>query len=139
MCRGFYLKLSAERRCATEEADESSVTWIAALARLGRNGHSVRVPSPGSVLTAWFAAHAVGDMDAARALMADHAAVRVPDGEVYGFDAFMQWYAKRRAALPAFRYEVLDILGGEHPEAPAPTSRQSRRGVDHAPTVGAKR
>lgn len=52
-------------------------------------------------------------MEAARALMADDAVVSVPGAEVSGFDAFMDWYARRRSALPAFQYEVLDILGGE--------------------------
>lgn len=71
------------------------------------------MPSPTSVLRAWFAAHAAGDMEAARTLLAAGAAVTVPDAELFGFDAFMDWYATRRSALQNFRYEVLDTLGGE--------------------------
>lgn len=69
--------------------------------------------SPASVLSAWFAAHNAGDMAAARALMIERAVIQVPDAALHGFDEFMQWYANRRATIPGFHYEVLDILGGE--------------------------
>lgn len=78
-----------------------------------RTGQSVWVPSPASVLAAWFDAHAAGDLNAARGLLADDAVLSVPGAELSGFDAFMAWYARRRSALPGFQYNVLDILGGE--------------------------
>jgi ketosteroid isomerase-like protein len=70
--------------------------------------------TPIEVVRAWFAAHAAGDLDAARALLADDAPMEMPDATVRGFDAFMTWYEARRASEGAsFGYEVVDVLGGE--------------------------
>jgi hypothetical protein len=69
--------------------------------------------SPISVVERWFAAHAAGDLDAARALFADDAIVVTPDAELHGFDAFMEWYQRRRELEgPGFSYPVVDLLGG---------------------------
>ncbi len=67
------------------------------------------------VIERWFSAHAAGDLDAARSLLAPDAIFTAPDGkELRGFDEFMGWYQARRAAEgPTFSYEVADLLGGE--------------------------
>ena len=73
-----------------------------------------------NVLQRWFDAHARGDMNGARRLMAENAVVTFADGtSVQGFDAFMQWYQERRDREgPTFSYEVVDLLGGtEHAAA----------------------
>ena len=86
------------------------------------------------VLRAWFAAHASGDLDAARRLLVEGAPVRLPDGgRVHGFDEVMAWYEARvRDEGPSFAYEVLDLLGGDAHAAAVirlTTTTSSRRQV----------
>ena len=69
---------------------------------------------PREVLDGWFAAHAAGDLNRARALMAADALLELPGGvRVEGFDAFMAWYADRsRREGPDFGYHLIDLLTG---------------------------
>lgn len=70
--------------------------------------------TPVEVLTRWFAAHAAGDLPAARALTAENVDILVPDARLHGFDAFMHWYGERAAAYgSSFQYVVRDVCGGE--------------------------
>ena len=70
--------------------------------------------APLGVIRSWFAAHADGDITAARALMAPSCRIVIGRDEIVGFDAFMAWYRRRSAAEgPTFRYEVMDVLGGD--------------------------
>src|SRR3954470_4960762 len=68
---------------------------------------------------AWFAAHARGDMDAARALFARDGTLNVtaPDpnasGTVVGFDDFLDWYAQRSTRAAQFSFRLDDLLGNE--------------------------
>ena len=68
---------------------------------------------PGFVLRRWFDAHAADERDVARSLMSPSAEIHVGQETLSGFDALMSWYDNRRASLPDFRYEVLDLLGGD--------------------------
>jgi ketosteroid isomerase-like protein len=70
---------------------------------------------PAEVLRRWFAAHAAGDLGAARQLIAPDAAVQVPGELLSGFDGLMSWYAERRQAMgEGFGYELVDLLSGRH-------------------------
>lgn len=69
---------------------------------------------PIEVLRRWFDAHARGDLVSASALMGPRATVHVYDRQLTGFEQFMAWYAERKAAQgPSFRYDVVDLLGGD--------------------------
>jgi hypothetical protein len=69
--------------------------------------------TPAEVLGRWYDAHRAGDMDAARSVFADGAAVRLPDRTLHGFDAFLAFSADRRATRPAFAMSVVDTMAGE--------------------------
>lgn len=69
---------------------------------------------PVDVLNQWFAAHAAGDVTAARLLIQEGAPVAVPGQQLHGFDALMEWYRQRSAMQPTFSYHVVDILSGEN-------------------------
>lgn len=68
--------------------------------------------TPVEVLQAWFDAHRRGDMDAARALLADDAPVVLPDRTVVGLDGLLAFFAERRTQRPGFSYSVADVLAG---------------------------
>jgi len=81
--------------------------------RMEAEDHGNRV-SPIRVLRRWFEAHQRGDLAGASTLMASTAAVRVLGRELVGFENFMKWYRERQAfAGPSFRYDVIDVLGGQ--------------------------
>lgn len=71
--------------------------------------------SPLETLRLWFAAFSEQEMEAARALWAEGATLRAPDGGFTGdFDELLGWYARRRQAEgPGFAWQVQDLLGGE--------------------------
>jgi len=70
--------------------------------------------SPVGVLRRWFDAHQRGDLAEASTLMAPTAAVSVLGKELVGFENFMKWYFERQASAgPSFRYDVVDVLGGQ--------------------------
>ena len=71
--------------------------------------------APTEILRRWFAAHAAGDLESARRLMAVDAPIRVPGARLDGFDDLLRWYAERSAALGEdFRYDMVDLLSGDH-------------------------
>jgi ketosteroid isomerase-like protein len=69
---------------------------------------------------AWFAAHARGDLDAARALFAPEGSLHVtsPDadasGNVVGFDSFMSWYGQRSSRVAQFSFRLDDLLANDN-------------------------
>ncbi len=70
--------------------------------------------SPAGVLRRWFDAHQRGDLAEASTLMAPTAPVCVLGHELVGFENFMKWYLDRQASAgPSFRYDVIDVLGGQ--------------------------
>jgi hypothetical protein len=79
------------------------------------------------ILRHWFQAHASGDLEAARGLLADNASIRVPGQRLCGFDEFMAWYQRRRTADPQFSYEVDEELIGTRHVAALLTLRSASR------------
>ncbi len=69
--------------------------------------------TPIEVLGQWYDAHRRGDLDAARAVLADDCLFELPGLELRGFDAFIAWSAERRATRPDFAMEVVDTMPGE--------------------------
>jgi ketosteroid isomerase-like protein len=70
---------------------------------------------PLAVIRRWFAAHGAKDLDAASQLMAPDAPIHVPGRQLIGFAGLMRWYEERTAASgDAFRYDVVDLLSGDH-------------------------
>ena len=82
---------------------------------------------PVDVLRRWFAAHASGDIAAARSLIEPSALVVVPGQRLTGFDAFVDWYRQRAAAEQDFSYHVEDLLSGETHAAAVLTLRSGSR------------
>ena len=76
-------------------------------------------PAAVKTVKAWFAAHARGDLDAARALYAPEAKLTVtapdPDasGKAVGFDAFLDWYAQRSSRVAQFSFRFDDLIGND--------------------------
>lgn len=68
--------------------------------------------TPLEVLGQWYDAHRRGDVDAARAVLADDALFELPDQELRGFDAFAAWSAERRASRPDFSMTVVETMPG---------------------------
>lgn len=69
---------------------------------------------PIEVLHLWFAAHADGDLAAARELVTDDLDVLVSGRRLRGFQSFMEWYRERRIQEgPSFGYSVDELLSGD--------------------------
>jgi ketosteroid isomerase-like protein len=84
--------------------------------------------TPVEVVRAWFDAHASGDLDGARALLAEDADIDMCGSRMRGFDAFMTWYGERRQRQgAAFSYQVDDLLAGEHHAAAVLTLSDGQR------------
>lgn len=69
--------------------------------------------TPVQVVRAWFDAFAAGDLDTARQLLSHDALLDPGAGAetTRGFDAFLAFYERKRAAHgPAFAYELHDLL-----------------------------
>jgi len=69
--------------------------------------------TPLEVLGQWYGAHRRGDLEAARAVLADDALFELPDRELRGFDAFVAWSAERRTSRPGFAMNVVETMPGE--------------------------
>jgi ketosteroid isomerase-like protein len=69
--------------------------------------------TPVEVLHRWYDAHRDGDMEAARAVLADDCVIELPDRELIGFDAFLAWSRERAAREgPDFSMAVVDVMPG---------------------------
>jgi ketosteroid isomerase-like protein len=76
-------------------------------------------PAAVKTVKAWFAAHARGDLEAARALFAPDGMLNVtsPDpatsGGAVGFDGFIDWYARRSTRVAQFSFRLDDLIGND--------------------------
>ena len=69
--------------------------------------------TPGEVLQLWYDAHRDGDMGAARAVLTEDCLIELPDRELVGFDAFLQWSRERATREgPDFSMAVVDVMPG---------------------------
>ena len=69
--------------------------------------------TPAEVLQRWYDAHRARDLDAARAVLAEGAPIRMPDRTLHGFDAFLAFSAERAQTRPGFAMAVLDTMPGD--------------------------
>lgn len=66
------------------------------------------------MLRHWFAAHAEGDLVAARELVTDDLDVVIAGERLRGFESFMEWYREREIQEgSSFGYSVDDLLSGD--------------------------
>jgi ketosteroid isomerase-like protein len=91
-------------------------------------------PKALKTVKAWFAAHARGDLDAARALYAPDGVLRVTSpepgasGEAVGFDGFVEWYANRgRRGGGDLGYRVDELLSSDQRVVAVITLRDGER------------